>query len=211
MSPWPLLLLFVLVDVLGFSLVLPLFPYFTKELGMSPTMVGLLQASNALAQLFAVPVIGALSDKFGRRPLLLVCVAGTFTSFVLLARADTIWMLFLSRILDGLLGGNISLAQSYIADITSPEQRERGMGLIGAMFGLGFTVGPAIGGTLSRYGMSVPSYLAAVLCVINFFGVLFFLPESLPPEKREKSGQRSVLPSFGGLYKCLQDKTLGKK
>ena len=115
MSPFVSLFLFVLIDVLGFSLVLPLFPYLRKDFSMSYTTLGYLQASNAVAQLFAVPVIGSFSDKFGRKPMLIVCVIGTLVSFVMLAMADSVWMLFASRILDGILGGNISLAQAYIS------------------------------------------------------------------------------------------------
>lgn len=115
MSPLFSLFLFALIDILGFSLVLPLFPYFTNHYGMTPLEIGLLQTSNAAAQFIAVPIIGSLSDKYGRRPLLIVCVAGTLVSFVMLAMATSPAMLFASRIVDGLLGGNISLAQAYIA------------------------------------------------------------------------------------------------
>lgn len=115
MSPFVSLFLFVLIDVLGFSLVLPLFPYLRKDFSMSYTTLGYLQASNAVAQLFAVPVIGSFSDKLGRKPMLIICVIGTLVSFVMLAMADSVWMLFASRILDGILGGNISLAQAYIS------------------------------------------------------------------------------------------------
>jgi MFS transporter, DHA1 family, tetracycline resistance protein len=115
MSPLISLFLFVLIDILGFSLVLPLFPYYTTEYGMSPVEIGLLQTSNAAAQFLAVPVLGSLSDKYGRRPLLIISVFGTLVSFIMLAMATSPTMLFASRIVDGLLGGNISLAQAYIA------------------------------------------------------------------------------------------------
>lgn len=115
MSPLFSLFLFVLVDVLGFSLVLPLFPYMRREFSMSYTELGWLQASNAIAQLISVPIIGSLSDKYGRKPMLIICVIGTFVSFVMFAMADSVWMLFASRILDGALGGNISLAQAWIS------------------------------------------------------------------------------------------------
>lgn len=109
------LFLFVIVDVLGFSLVLPLFPYLRRDFGMTYNQLGYLQASNALSQLIAVPIIGALSDKYGRKPLLLLCISGTILSFYLFATAKTVTMLFLSRIIDGVLGGNVSLAHSYLA------------------------------------------------------------------------------------------------
>lgn len=115
MTPLFALFLFVLIDVLGFSLVLPLFPYLRQDFGMSYTTLGYLQASNAVAQLISVPIIGSLSDKYGRKPMLLICVTGTLISFVMFAMADSVWMLFASRILDGALGGNISLAQACIS------------------------------------------------------------------------------------------------
>lgn len=124
MSPTFILFLFVLIDVLGFSLVLPLFPYLRKEFGMSYTTLGYLQASNAVAQLLCVPIIGSLSDKVGRKPMLLICVLGTLVSFVMFAMADSIWMLFASRILDGALGGNISLAQAYISGMFRSNMTE---------------------------------------------------------------------------------------
>lgn len=118
MSPLFALFLFVLVDVLGFSLVLPLFPYMRREFSMSYTELGWLQASNAIAQLISVPIIGSMSDKYGRKPMLIICVLGTLASFIMFAMADSVWMLFASRILDGALGGNISLAQAWISGTT---------------------------------------------------------------------------------------------
>eukprot|EP01120_Amphizonella_sp_Union-15-10_P014102 TRINITY_DN6727_c0_g1_i1.p1 TRINITY_DN6727_c0_g1~~TRINITY_DN6727_c0_g1_i1.p1 ORF type:complete len:388 (-),score=25.06 TRINITY_DN6727_c0_g1_i1:91-1254(-) len=207
-SSVPILFLFVLVDVLGFSLILPLFPYLTKEYGMTPTQIGFLQTSNALAQLFAVPVIGSLSDRHGRKPLLILCVTGTLASFLILAFAKTIPVVFFSRILDGLLGGNISLAQAYITDITSEKDRAFGIGMLGAAFGIAFVCGPAIGGTLALWDYRYPSYLAAMLCVVNLIGILFFLDESLPPNKRQKNS--SSYDHFTDLKKCFQNPALAK-
>eukprot|EP01122_Echinamoeba_exundans_P017681 TRINITY_DN956_c0_g1_i1.p1 TRINITY_DN956_c0_g1~~TRINITY_DN956_c0_g1_i1.p1 ORF type:complete len:399 (+),score=40.35 TRINITY_DN956_c0_g1_i1:1217-2413(+) len=209
MSPLISLFLFVLIDILGFSLVLPLFPYYTTEYGMSPIEIGLLQTSNAAAQFLAVPVLGSLSDKYGRRPLLIISVFGTLISFIMLALATSPTMLFASRILDGLLGGNISLAQAYIADITTEADRSKGMGLLGAAFGLGFIVGPAVGGTLSKWSHSAPSWLAAGLSLINLIAVISKLPESLPVEKRSKSltGTGAFLPG-AALRESLTNKRL---
>jgi DHA1 family tetracycline resistance protein-like MFS transporter len=204
MNPLVSLFLFVLVDILGFSIVLPLFPYLSKQYGMTPTQIGLLQTSNALAQLFAVPIIGILSDKYGRRPLLLVCLMGTFTSFVILWQATTPFWLFFSRILDGLLGGNISLAQAVVADITSKEQRAKGMGLLYAAFGLGFILGPAIGGTVVHIRPHLPTLIAAVLSLLNLISVYFFLPESLSLQKRLKSSPSDFIPSVSSLYRCIK-------
>eukprot|EP01125_Pyxidicula_operculata_P014211 TRINITY_DN4730_c0_g1_i1.p1 TRINITY_DN4730_c0_g1~~TRINITY_DN4730_c0_g1_i1.p1 ORF type:complete len:449 (-),score=71.94 TRINITY_DN4730_c0_g1_i1:74-1420(-) len=206
MEPLPILFLFVLVDVLGFSIVLPLLPYLTEQYGMSATTVGLLQASNALAQLVAVPIIGGLSDQWGRKPLLILCVFGTFISFVILALANSPFWLFFSRILDGIIGGNISLAQAYIADVTTEETRSKGMGYLGAAFGFGFILGPAAGGILVKYGYHWPSCAAAALSFINLVCVVLFLPESLPKEKRMDQGDKSLGYIFNQLLVCIKQR-----
>ncbi len=175
---------FVFVDLLGYSLILPLLPYYAEDFGASLTLVGLLGTSNALAQLIAAPVIGRLSDRYGRRPLLIFSIAGTVLSFTILGLAQSLTMIFISRILDGLLGGNVALARAYITDVTDEENRARGLGIIGAAFGLGFIIGPAMGGFLSRYGYDVPAFVAAALSLLNLIAVITWLPESLPPEER---------------------------
>ena len=180
-----LVLGYVFIDVLGFSLILPLLPYYAESFGASPSAIGLLLAANAETQFIGAPIIGRLSDRYGRRPLLLVSIAGTVVSFLILGLAGSVQMLFLSRLLDGLLGGNISLAQAYITDVTDRESRAKGLGLIGAAFGVGFIFGPAIGGTLSSGGnYALPAFMAAGLSLVNLIGVLFWLPESLPADKR---------------------------
>lgn len=175
---------FVFVDLLGYSLILPLLPYYADTFGATLTLVGLLGTSNALAQLIAAPIIGRLSDKYGRRPMLIFSIAGTVLSFTILGLAKTLPILFLSRILDGLLGGNIALARAYITDVTDEENRSRGLGIIGAAFGLGFIIGPAMGGFLSRFGFNVPAFVAAGLSLINLIAVIMLLPESLTAEQR---------------------------
>jgi DHA1 family tetracycline resistance protein-like MFS transporter len=185
-----LILLYVFVDVLGFSLILPLLPYYATSFGASSTVVGLLLAANAVTQFVGAPLLGRLSDRYGRRPLLLVSLMGTVAAFLMLGLAKSLWMLFLSRIVDGLLGGNISLAQAYITDITSDRDRARGLRFIGAAFGFGFIFGPAIGGTLAAHGnYALPALLAAGLSAINLAGVWLWLPESLPPAKRTQMAQ----------------------
>ncbi len=182
-----LITLFVFVDVLGFSLILPLLPYYASTFGATPQIVGLLLGTNALAQLIGAPILGRLSDRFGRRPLLLLSLAGTVVGFLLLATARSLEMMFLSRVVDGLLGGDISLAQAYISDITDGKERTRGFGLLGAAFGLGFIFGPALGGTLAADGVYArPTFVAAGLSLLNLIGVLFWLPESLPEEERAR-------------------------
>ena len=173
---------FVFVDLLGYSLILPLLPYYAETFGATLTLVGLLGTSNAVAQLIAAPIIGRLSDRYGRRPLLILSIAGTVLSFLVLGLARTLPMLFLSRILDGLLGGNIALARAYITDVTDEKTRSRGLGIIGAAFGLGFIIGPAMGGFLSRFGYNVPALVAAGLSLVNLIAVVLWLPESLRRE-----------------------------
>jgi len=215
-NPLGLIFAFVFIDLLGYSLFLPLLPYYAETLGATPILVGLLVASNALAQLVASPTIGRLSDRFGRRTMLIFSILGTLVSFVLLGLVEPLGvllsdltsnrmtvasaalvMLFFSRILDGLAGGNIALAQAYITDVTDEQSRGKGLGMIGAAFGLGFIIGPAMGGTLSNWrlassafasvGLSryaVPAFVAVVLSALNLLGVILWLPESLTPEKR---------------------------
>lgn len=186
----------VFVDLLGFSLILPLLPYYAEKFGATATIVGLLVASYALAQLIGAPVLGRLSDRYGRRPILLVSIGGTVLGFVLFgfaeplgrlvadANAAVIAVLFFSRILDGLTGGNLTVAQAYITDVTDFKSRAKALGMIGAAFGLGFIIGPVIGGVLSGWGYALPAFVAASLAALNWLAVFFFLPESLSDEMR---------------------------
>ncbi len=208
---------FVFVDLLGYSLILPLLPYYAETFGATLTLVGLLGTSNAVAQLIAAPIIGRLSDRYGRRPLLILSIAGTVLSFLVLGLARTLPMLFLSRILDGLLGGNIALARAYITDVTDEKTRSRGLGIIGAAFGLGFIIGPAMGGFLSRFGYNVPALVAAGLSLVNLIAVVLWLPESLrreaplsntPPRPRAAVSLRALRealtrPCMGPLLQVL--------
>jgi len=182
-----LLFIFVFVDVLGFSLILPLLPYYAATFGATAEVVGLLLGVNALTQLLGAPVLGRLSDRFGRKPLLILSLAGTVAGFLMLGLARSLAMLFASRVVDGFLGGNISLAQAYISDVTEGKERTKGFGLIGAAFGLGFIFGPAIGGALAGGGnYALPALVAAGLSLLNLLGVLVWLPESLPRAERER-------------------------
>jgi DHA1 family tetracycline resistance protein-like MFS transporter len=159
----PLLLIFliVLVNLVGFGIIIPLLPFYATRLGASPLEVGWLFASFSVAQLLAAPVLGDLSDRYGRRPVLIASLLGTVASFVLLAVARTVPVLFVARIVDGLSGGNISTARAYIGDVTTEANRARGYGLIGAAFGIGFVAGPAVGGALSRLSYAAPAWAAA--------------------------------------------------
>src|ERR1044072_4024382 len=182
----PLLVIFitVFIDLVGFGIVIPVLPFYAEgtRFGATPSEVGLLFASYSVMQLFFAPVLGRLSDKYGRRPVLLFSLLGTCLGFLILGFATTLWMLFVGRILDGITGGNISTAQAYIADVTTKENRAKGMGLIGAAFGLGFVFGPAIGGILSRWGVAVPFLFAAGLCFSNSLLLYFTLPETVTPD-----------------------------
>jgi DHA1 family tetracycline resistance protein-like MFS transporter len=182
----PLVVIFttVFIDLLGFGIVIPVLPFYAEgtQFNATPRTVGLLFASYSVMQLFFSPVLGRLSDKYGRRPVLLISIIGTGVGFLILGFARTLWMLFLGRILDGISGGNISTAQAYIADITTKEDRAKGMGLLGAAFGLGFIFGPALGGILSRWGIHVPFLFAAALCFANATLLYFTLPETVTPD-----------------------------
>jgi DHA1 family tetracycline resistance protein-like MFS transporter len=174
----------VFVDMLGFGLILPLLPYIASNWGATPAMIGLIGAAYPLGQFIGAPLVGRFSDRFGRKPLLLLSIAGTFLSLLMLGFAQSIAIIMISRFLDGLTGGNITVAQAYIADVTDEKNRAKSMGMIGAAFGLGFILGPASGGFLSHWGYAVPAFVSAGLSLINLFMITFFLPESLPKEKR---------------------------
>ncbi|HEY9404312.1 MAG TPA: MFS transporter [Pyrinomonadaceae bacterium] len=182
----PLLVIFVTVfiDLVGFGIVIPVLPYYVEgtKFNATPRTVGILFASYSVMQLIFSPVLGRLSDRYGRRPILFFSLLGTSLGFFILGFATTLWMLFLGRIIDGITGGNISTAQAYIADITTPENRAKSMGLIGAAFGLGFTFGPAIGGILSQWGIGVPFFFAGGLALANAILLYFTLPETVTPD-----------------------------
>ncbi len=180
----------VFLDLLGFGIIIPLMPHYAESMGASPFLYGLLAASYSLMQFFFVPVWGRLSDRVGRRPILLLSVAGSAVSFTLFGFARSLEMLFAARILSGIFAANLSVAQAYVADVTSPEHRARGMGMIGAAFGLGFVVGPFVGGELSTvalrlpFGLEIaagtaPFFFAAALAAANWILAFFRLPESL--------------------------------
>ncbi len=196
--------LIVFIDLLGFSLILPLLPYYADTFGSNELVTGLLVASYAAMQFIGAPLLGRLSDRFGRRPILLISIFGTFLGFLLLGFAKALWMLFASRILDGFTGGNLSVAQAYIADVTDEKNRSKGLGLVGAAFGLGFIIGPVTGGFLSQWGYAAPAFVAAGLAFINLLLVAFWLPESLTPEKRAAMPQKRPPVTLDALLQALQ-------
>lgn len=176
--------LIVLIDILGFGLIVPLLPYYADTFGANATITGLLVASYAAMQIIGAPILGRLSDQYGRRPILLVSIFGTLLGYILLGFANSLWMLFAARMLDGLTGGNISVAQAYIADTSDEKNRARSLGLIGAAFGLGFVVGPMMGGLLSKLSFAAPAIAASSLAGLNLLTVFLWLPESLTAERR---------------------------
>ncbi len=205
-----IIFLIVFMDLLGFSLILPLLPYYAQSFGADPFVTGLLVASYAVAQLIGAPVLGRLSDRYGRRPVLLVSIGGTFLGFLLLGLAGALWMLFVSRLVDGLTGGNLSVAQAYITDVTDQKNRAKGLGMIGAAFGLGFIIGPAVGGALSTFGYAVPAFAAAMLSFVNLAAVFFWLPESLTVERRAAIAQQAKPAfTFRALWQALNRPRVG--
>jgi DHA1 family tetracycline resistance protein-like MFS transporter len=203
----------VFIDMLGFGLVMPLLPYYAESFHASPPVIGMLVASFAAASLLGAPLLGRLSDRFGRRPILLISIGGTLVGYLFLAFAQpvgqwlanlffsqagdhfTISVLFFGRIIDGLTAGNITVAQAYISDVTVETDRSAGLGVIGSAFGLGYIIGPAVGGILTHWGFNIPTLAAAILAFLNLVSILFFLPESLTEVRRSAVRQQSR-PSF---------------
>src|SRR5207244_1988253 len=179
-SPLLSIFLIVLVDVLGLTIILPLLPFYAESMGATPATVGLLVSTYALCQLIAGPPLGHLSDRIGRRPVLLVSQVGTCIGFLILAYAHTLWLVFLARIIDGLTAGNLTVAQAYIADVTDVENRTKSFGLIGIAFGLGFLAGPGISGFLAQYGNTYPIFAAAGLSFTSIMCTYFLLPAVVP-------------------------------
>jgi MFS family permease len=179
-SPLLPIFLIVLVDILGLTVMLPLLPFYAENLGASPTVVGMLLSSYALCQLIAGPILGRMSDHMGRKPLLIVSQIGTLIGFLILASAHTLWVVFVSRIIDGLTAGNLSLAQAYIADVSAEENRAKSFGVIGVAFGIGFMIGPGISGYLSQFGLAWPIFAAAFLSASSVVCTATLLPKAEP-------------------------------
>jgi MFS transporter, DHA1 family, tetracycline resistance protein len=196
-----ILFLTVFVDLVGFGIVLPLLPLYAETFGSSGTAIGVLVLSFSAAQLVFAPIWGRLSDRFGRRPILLIGLVGSALSYALFAFAGTFWLLLLSRVLAGIGGANVPVAQAYIADITPPARRAQGMGLLGAAFGMGFIFGPAIGGLLAPISSAAPGLAAAALCGGNAILAFFLLPESLGKEERQSRADRPRATAAGGGWR----------
>ncbi|MBI5840749.1 MAG: MFS transporter [Chloroflexi bacterium] len=198
------IVLVVFIDLLGYSLILPLLPYYAQTFHANQTVTGLLLASYSIMQLIGAPILGRLSDRFGRRPILLLCILGTTIGFLMMGLAATLWMLFASRMLDGLTGGNFSVTQAYISDVTNEKDRSKALGMTGAAFGLGFIVGPVTGGLLGQWNPALPAFVAAAISLINFVLVYAWLPESLTREKRAQMIEKQPAVTWNALLVALR-------
>lgn len=206
MNRSPLLFIFitVFIDLLGYGMVVPLLPFYVQQQSAGATLAGALGSLYALMQLLSGPVLGALSDRYGRRPVLLICLFGTALGYLILGLADSLAVIFFAVMLDGITGGNLTTAYAYIADITTPENRARGLGLVGAAFGLGLMAGPALGGLLSAYGLGVPAFTACAIALANVVFGLAALPESLPLERRNVTPSLHMLNWWAQLSRLFQ-------
>ncbi|MDO4264074.1 MAG: TCR/Tet family MFS transporter [Deinococcus sp.] len=184
------ILIVVLIDVMGIGLVVPVLPGLVKELSGSDAagarMIGVLTAAYAVMQFLMAPILGRLSDRFGRRPVLLVATAGMALDYLVLYFAPTVWWLLLGRMIAGATGASLTVINAYIADVSPPAERSANFGKVGAMFGVGFILGPALGGLLGDYGLRIPFLFAAGISALSWLYGLLILPESLPPEKRSR-------------------------
>src|SRR6188472_28446 len=173
MSPLVIIFVTVFIDLLGFGIIIPLLPFYAESFGASALTIGLLGTSFSLMQFLFSPIWGRWSDRVGRKPIILVGLMGSCLSYLTLALAPSLTLLFAARIIGGIAGANIPTAQAYIADITTPDNRAKGMGLVGAAFGLGFIFGPALGGVLSHFGAAAPMWCASALCAANLLAAFF--------------------------------------
>jgi len=201
----------ILIDITGWGIIIPVIPKLIQELihrdvSEAAKIGGWIAFAYAITQFIFAPIIGNLSDKFGRRPIILISLFAFGLDYILLALAPTITWLFIGRIIAGISGASITTASAYIADVSTPENRAKNFGMIGAAFGLGFIIGPVIGGLLGQYGSRVPFYAAAILCLLNFLYGYFILPESLPKDNRREFSLKRANPigAFTNLKKYPQ-------
>jgi multidrug resistance protein len=194
-SPLMIVFVTVFIDLLGFGIIIPLLPFYAETFGAHAFTVAMLSTSFSLMQFIFAPIWGRLSDRIGRRPIIVFGLLGSCLSYLAFGLATSLTALFAARIFAGIAGANIPTAQAVIADITTPENRAKGMGLVGAAFGLGFIFGPAIGGYLSQFGYATPAFFASALSLANFTAAWFLLPETLKPEHRaiERVGRLDAL------------------
>ncbi|HVW98554.1 MAG TPA: MFS transporter [Mucilaginibacter sp.] len=203
------ILVFVcIINSLGFGIIVPVLYQYGKTFGLTGTTLGALTASFSIAQFFATPVLGSLSDRWGRKPLLVISLLGTCISFLLFARATSLFVLFAARILDGLTGGNVSVAQAMVADTATPENRARHFGYLGSSLAFGFVIGPFVGGVFTTLSPQAPFYFAACISLVGTLIALLFLKETNPAEKRNKASGNEKF-RFAALITTLKRHTIG--
>ncbi len=214
-SPLLAIFLIVAVDILGFTIILPLLPFYSERFGASATVVGAVYSIYAVCQLISGPILGQLSDRFGRRPVLLISQLGTLAGFIVLAFSTQLWMVFFARALDGATAGNLSTAQAYISDVTKPENRAKAFAFIGVAFGVGFLIGPAISGFLSQYGYQAPIFAACALSFTSILCTFFLLPRREPVHQHAEEdgpvapgGKRISIFSFALYSRFFKDPVL---
>ncbi|MDX9914055.1 MAG: MFS transporter [Candidatus Moranbacteria bacterium] len=197
-----IILLTVLVDVLGVGIVIPILPFYVENFGVSPFVLTLLIAVFSLFSFVSAPMLGALSDKIGRRPVLIISIASTAIGWLVFAWAQSVWMLFLGRIIDGMAAGNLPVAESYLVDISKNEkERTKNLGLIGAVFGVGFIIGPALGAALSTISNVFPFYVVGILASINTLAAIIFLPETNGHKNKHKKISLNPLAPIQSAFK----------
>ncbi len=207
-----LIIIFIIMftEVLGFSMVLPIIPFLGLSLGLNAFQVGLIMSVFSFSQLFASPVTGKLSDRFGRKPILLVSQTSTLIGFLLLGIANSVWLLVAARLIDGLIGSNMTVSQAYISDVTSPQDRTKIYGYSSAVFGAGLIFGPVIGGTLSTINYSIPMFFAAGISLISIILVILFLPESLSLKKKNSKIKFNDIIPFDDVRRFFKDSNVRK-
>ena len=206
LSPLGIVFTTVVIDLIGFGLVLPILPLWAEQIGASPVQIGLVTASYAVAQLLFAPVWGRLSDRHGRRPIILISLAGSAVAALIIGFAGTLVVLLIARTLQGIAGASYAAAQAYVADITTAKDRARGMGLIGAAFGLGFVLGPAIGAVFSSIDQRLPFFVASGLAAVNLLIAYRRLPESRAPDRAEVS--EAPVPRLALVRRALSSRDL---
>jgi MFS transporter, DHA1 family, tetracycline resistance protein len=205
-----LVFLTIFLDLLGFGIIIPIQPFYAEQFGATPTQVTWLGAAYSLMQFLFVPLWGRLSDRVGRRPVVLVSIAAAMVGFLLFGFAGSLGALFAARLVTGIGNANIATVQAILADITAPEERSKAMGILGAAFGLGFIIGPGVGGVVgSAWGPAAPAFVSAGLAAINWVYAYFVLPETHPKEKRGKSTEPAHRFAFGALVAALRRATVG--
>lgn len=210
-SPVTAIFLIVLVDVLGYTLILPLLPFYAEHFGASPLTIGFLTASYAVCQLVSGPLLGRASDHMGRKPLLIVSQLGTFLGFLILAAAPNLTWLFVGRILDGMTAGNISLAQAAIADVTAPSERGKAFGKVAMAFGIGFLIGPAVSGWLAHIHPTLPILAGAALSALSIFATIKLLPKVEAAPAKEKKAQAFMIFDRQAFVACFRRPLLASR